>query len=190
MHPSRHTPKQLSFFAHKPSLLLYFLYHLPRCPNRVPGIILNSPFSPNPRHQSLTKFCRFHLSVPQIRHFSWRPCWGSGHTSPQVRPVTCPLPLLHPPSVTITPAQALAGSLTSEPLHTSRFPLKSLTVAGKKSSNFSGWDVLLKLTEWKKKKKKLTECFTWITTSSKKTTQGREQNPELCSSTFKGSGYF
>lgn len=29
------------------------LYHLPRCPNPVPGIILNSSSSPNPHHQYL-----------------------------------------------------------------------------------------------------------------------------------------
>lgn len=53
--PPRNTPKQQSFFLHKAVRLLYFLHHLPRCPNQVPGTILNSSSSLNPHHQSTTK---------------------------------------------------------------------------------------------------------------------------------------
>lgn len=80
MLPLRDTPKQHSIFLHRSALLLYFLYLLPRCPNRVPGIILNSPSSPNP-HSTITHHwfpLHVHLSPsPQLRSGSWSPCWGS-----------------------------------------------------------------------------------------------------------------
>lgn len=80
MLPLRDTPKQYSIFLHRSALLLYFLYLLPRCPNRVPGIILNSPSSPNP-HSTITHHwfpLHVHLSPsPQLRSGSWSPCWGS-----------------------------------------------------------------------------------------------------------------
>lgn len=145
MLPPRDTPKQHSNFLHNAALLLYFFYHLPRGQNQVPDTTLNSLSS----------------QIPTINHSS-RPTDSTQvssrsitsdaligvvdplapHNKHQLPP---PPPFLHIPSDSTSPAQTLARSLSSEPLHTFSFTLKSFTVGGGRVLTIGtlfGWDVL------------------------------------------------
>lgn len=117
--------KQYSVFLHKPACPLQHLCHPHRLPKQVPGIPPNSSSS----------------WIPTINHSPSPPVSAKGSRSitlPDGLPgvVDSPLPLnsshLSPPPTvppwTSLPALTLEESLTSEPLHTSRFT--TVTVGG------------------------------------------------------------
>ena len=157
-YPPSDTPKQLAIFV--PNLLSscisWAVY-----PDTKP-VRLSSDL----RYQPLTKPCWLHVTGPQVLPGGW-PCLCPGEPGR----LFSTLPHHHSP-------RSGRQLLSPSSLQRLQFPLKVTYCGWRKSSNFSGGDVLL---IWRK-------AFNGITTSSKRTTPEREQNPGLCSPTLDGSG--
>ena len=119
-YPPSDTPKQLAIFV--PNLLSSCISWAIYPDTKLVWV------SSDLHYQPLTKPCWLHVTVRQIHHLSWGPA----------RAVAMPLPrwaracLLHSPS-SLPPLLRAAASLTPKPPHTSSFPLKSLTVDGRRA---------------------------------------------------------